>query len=155
MLGVVSPACLWLADPQLTGKVLAYSAKTLLRQVFLPSAGWNCTCLSRENSSQASILALCRLELYLPIQRKLLSGKYSCSQLTCRRRGCMPKPGSFAEKGHRNRPGWGSGGGGVCLNREVWLRKDMDFADGVHDTMFRRIIVRITFYVFVSFSKMS
>ena len=67
----------------------------------------------------------------------------------------MPKPGSFAEKGHRNRPGWGSGGGGVCLNREVWLRKDMDFADGVHDTMFRRIIVRITFYVFVSFSKTS
>ena len=85
------------------------------------------------------------------------------------RRGCMPKPGSFGEKGHRNRPGWGSGGGGVCLfrevlekkgietgrsgnaeaggvclNLEVLVKKGIDFADGVHDTMFRRILVRIT-----------
>ena len=60
------------------------------------------------------------------------------------RRGCMPKPGSFGEKGHRNRPERESRGGSVCLFREVLEKKGIDFADGVHDTMLRRILVRIT-----------
>ena len=64
---------------QLAGKVLAFLAKYLLRQVFPLSARLKSTCLSRENSSQASIPALCRLEKYLPFSRKLFSGKYSCS----------------------------------------------------------------------------